>query len=344
MSSIFKKYGKSIGIYIIFFTFLWIGVFIIFPQIFMANYSLWKYDDAKQELLWNKADKLDAQRTKLELGIKTNPKNQKNPQIQIKINNLGKEIKRLDALSAKPMKSYTFDNYKYLFGNSLHRNIFFRTIWSSILVALISLLVCYPLAYYLAQVASKKAKILLFLGIIIPYGVNELTRTFAWFMILSARGIINNFLMYIGLINTPINFFQNNSAAYLGMVYVYVLFMLFPIYNILETLDKNQILAARDLGSSWFNIHRRIVIPYAKPGIAIGVIFVFMLAVGSYAVPSILGGTKGIWFTQIIYSWFFDGGDWNQGCAYALVLLVFCLVFIMTMLKVFKVRLEEVAK
>jgi len=120
--------------------------------------------------------------------------------------------------------------------------------------------------------------------------------------------------------------------------------MVFPMYNTIQTLDKNQIEAARDLGCPWWRIHWRIVIPHAKPGIAVGCIMTFMLAVGTYAVPAILGGTSGIWFTQIIYSWFFDGGNWNQGSAYAFVLLTLCVLFVMLMLRVFRVKMEDIAK
>ncbi len=341
MSKIFKKYGKGLGIYIILTTTLWLSIFIVFPQVLMIDYSLWNYDEKKQEQLWEKADKLDAKRYELELALKQKPQDTK---IKEEMKTIEDKITELDKLSQYPDKIYSTHNYEYLLGNKLHRSIFFKTIWSSILVTIIALITCYPVAYYLAQVANKKAKLLLFIGLIVPYWVDELLRTFAWFMILSYNGIINTTLISIGIIDQPIEFFQNNSAALIGMVYAYILFMLFPIYNTLETLDKNQILAARDLGTSWITIHKKIIIPYAKPGIAVGVIFVFMLTAGTYAVPSILGGTSGIWFTQIIYSWFFDGGNWNQGAAYGLALLVLCISFIILMLKVFKVKLEDMAK
>ncbi len=341
MTKIFKKYGKGLGAYILLSTMLWLSIFIIFPQILMVNYSMWSYDDQAQELRWQEADKLDEKRYELEQILKKEPQNNS---IKKEIKAINSKIAEIDKLSQYPEKVYSAKNYEYLIENKLHRKIFFKTIWSSILVTLIALIVCYPIAYFLAHTASKKGKILLFIGLIIPYWVDELLRTFAWFMLLSYNGVINTALISIGIIDQPIEFFQNNSAALIGMVYAYILFMLFPIYNTLETLDKNQILAARDLGASWITIHKRIIIPYAKPGIAVGTIFVFMLTAGTYAVPSILGGTNSIWFTQIIYSWFFDGGNWNQGATYGLALLVLCISFIMIMLKVFKVKLEDMSK
>jgi spermidine/putrescine transport system permease protein len=111
----------------------------------------------------------------------------------------------------------------------------------------------------------------------------------------------------------------------------------------MESLDRNQIDAARDLGASWLRIHRRIVIPHAKPGIAVGCIMSFMLAAGSIAVPQLLGSPSSFWFTQIIYT-NFECADWNQGAAYATVLAVLCLVFIMVMLRVFRVSLKDFSR
>jgi spermidine/putrescine transport system permease protein len=129
-----------------------------------------------------------------------------------------------------------------------------------------------------------------------------------------------------------------------GMVYAFILFMLLPLYNALETLDRDQLEAARDLGAGTLRIHRRIVIPHAKPGIAVGCIMVFMLAVSSYAVPVILGSPGTRWFTEIIYQWFFEGQNWPQGSAYAFILLVLCLGFILLMMRLFRVGLADIAR
>jgi ABC-type spermidine/putrescine transport system, permease component I len=130
----------------------------------------------------------------------------------------------------------------------------------------------------------------------------------------------------------------------IGMVYAYILFMIFPIYNAIESLDTNQVKAARSLGAGWIRTHYRVIIPHAKPGIATGCIMTFMLAAGSYAVPALLGSPGSRWFTQIIYNWFFEGGDWNQGAAYAFLLLIICISFIGLVMKVFKVGLGDIAR
>ena len=235
-------------------------------------------------------------------------------------------------------------NYFELFSNDANRPIFFKTIWSSILVTMIALIVCYPVAFYLAVSASKETTALLMLGLIVPYWVNEILRTFSWLMLLSSNGLINQALIGIGLTDTPIDWRSGNSAVLIGMVYAYILFMVFPIYNTVETLDKNQIEAARDLGAPRWMIHWTVVIPHAKPGIAVGCIMTFMLAAGSYAVPVMLGSTTSKWFTEIIYDQFYEGGNWGLGSAYAFVLLITCILFIMMMMRLFRVNLQDIAK
>ena len=242
-----------------------------------------------------------------------------------------------------PEDVYTLKNYIVLFSTPLHRAIFLKTIWSSVIVTAVALATCYPIAFYIAKVAKGARLGWILMGLIIPYWINELLRIFAWQLILADQGILNQFLLLLGIISDPINFRAGNGAVIMGMAYAYVLFMVFPLYNAMESLDRNQIDAARDLGSSWLRIHRRIVIPHAKPGIAVGCIMTFMLAAGSIAAPQLLGSPSSFWFTQIIYT-NFETANWNQGAAYAMVLAVLCLVFIMVMLKIFKVSLKDLAK
>ena len=242
-----------------------------------------------------------------------------------------------------PEDIYTLKNYIVLFTNEFHRAIFIKTIWSSVLVTTVALFICYPIAFYLAKVARGARFCWILMGLIIPYWINELLRIFAWQLILADAGVLNKLLLAIEIISSPINFRAGNGAVIMGMVYAYILFMVFPLYNAMESLDRNQIDAARDLGSSWLRIHRRIVIPYAKPGIAVGCIMTFMLAAGSIAAPQLLGSPSSFWFSQVIYT-NFECANWNQGAAYAMVLAFLCLIFIFAMLKIFRVGLKELAK
>jgi spermidine/putrescine transport system permease protein len=239
---------------------------------------------------------------------------------------------------------YTISNYLTLIYNDIHYAIFFKTIWGSVIVTLCSLFVCYPISYFLAQTARPQQASLFMLMLVIPFWINEILRTFSWYIILAYQGPLNALLLWLGIIDEPIRWLTGNGGVVLGMVYAYILFMLFPLYNAIESLDRNQIEAARDLGAPVWRTHWRVVIPHAKPGIAVGCINVFMLAASSYAVPSILGGPGSRWFTEIIYDWFFDGQNWNQGSAYAFILLVLCIVFITVMMRAFRVSMEDIAK
>ncbi|MFQ5773164.1 MAG: ABC transporter permease [Kiloniellaceae bacterium] len=252
-----------------------------------------------------------------------------------------------------PKDVYTLKNYEYLiFGragdeelfNVLHLKVFGRTILASVLVTLFDFAVCYPIAYYMAQVARGGKSRLLVLCLILPFWVNEILRAFAFRILFGTGGVINAVLTGLGLVDQPIDFLRADVGLYAGLSYAYILLMIFPIYNAIESLDHNQIEAARDLGSPWWRIHFRVVMPHAKPGIASGCTMVFMLSAGALAVPQILGGPSSLWFTQIIYQWFNTGGNWPQGSAYAFVLLVSSIVFVLAVMRIFKVKLGEIAK
>ena len=243
-----------------------------------------------------------------------------------------------------PKDTFSLVNYETLFNNKIHLSIFFKTLWSSVLVTALTLLVSYPIAFYLAKVATPQKAALCLLLLIIPFWINEILRTFSWYIILAYKGPLNALLLGLGFIDRPIRFLSGDGGVLVGMVYAYILFMIFPIYNAIESLDTNQIKAARNLGAGWIRTHWRVVIPHAKPGIATGCIMTFMLAAGSYAVPALLGSPGSRWFTQIIYNWFFEGGNWNQGAAYAFLLLIMCIGFIALVMRVFKVGLGDIAK
>ena len=243
-----------------------------------------------------------------------------------------------------PEDVYTLSNYVTLFSNTIHAGVFLRTIAASAFVTFLCLVLCYPMAFFLAKIVQPKNAATLFLLLLIPFWVNEILRSFAWFIILSYQGPLNAALQGLGLIERPIRWLTGGNGVVVGLVYTYLLFMLLPIYNSIQSLDSNQIEAAEDLGSPLWRTHWRVVIPHAKPGIAVGCIMVFMLAVSSYAVPAILGSPGTRWFTEIIYQWFFEGQNWPQGSAYAFILLVLCLVFIILMMKLFKVGLTDIAK
>lgn len=245
----------------------------------------------------------------------------------------------------------TLEQYKSFFvtptdgmWNTNHMGAFVFTILASALVTAFNFAFCYPLAYYMAQAGTAQKVRLIMLALIVPYWVNEILRAFSLRLLLASKGLINQALMGIGITSEPIDFLAIDVGLYVGLSYAYLLVMVFPLYNAIESLDKNQIEAARDLGAPWWKIHRDVVIPYAKPGIASGCTMVFMLAAGSLAAPQFLGGPSTLWFTSIVYDFFFQAFNWPRGAAYAFILLAACIAFVMMMLRLFRVSLGETIK
>ncbi|WP_457649123.1 ABC transporter permease [Profundibacter sp.] len=252
-----------------------------------------------------------------------------------------------------PKDVYTLSNYQHLiYGsdkthstyNTVDLMVFVRTIIAAMAVTIFNIFLCYPLAYFLGQSKGSGFVRLLVVLLIIPYWINEILRAFALRIIFGDSGLLNEALMFLHLTKEPIDFIRQDIALYAGLGYAYILLMLFPMYNVIESLDRNQIEAARDMGASWPRIHRRIVIPHAKPGIVSGATMVFMLSAGALAAPQILGGPSSLWFTQLVYQWFFNSLNWHQGAAYAIVLLVSTIVIVLTVMRIFKVNMGDIGK
>jgi spermidine/putrescine transport system permease protein len=243
-----------------------------------------------------------------------------------------------------PRDVYSFNNYITFIDSPIHINIFGLTVLYSSVVTILCLCLSYPLAYILSKVVRPSSAPTLFLLLLIPLWVSEILRSFAWFIILSYQGPLNAFLLGIGIIDSPIRWIAGFQGVIIGLIYTYVLFMLFPIYNAIQSLDTNQIEASEDLVASLWRTHWRVVIPHSKPGIASGCVMVFMLSAGSVIVPSTLASPGSRWFTEIIQQWMFEGLDWNVGSAYAFLLLVLCIIFVSAVMKLLNVRLVDIAK
>ncbi len=220
----------------------------------------------------------------------------------------------------------------------IHIKVFLITVFISCLVTAICLAAAYPVAYFMAKTISARAAAILLTLALVPLLVSELLRTFAWKIILDYKGVLN------GLLDLQVRWLSGYNGIEVGLVYTYILFMLLPLYSSIQSLDPHQIEAARDLGASRWRMHRRIVIPHAKPGIAAGCVMVFMLSAGSILVPSLLESPNSRWFTQVIQQWFFESQDWHTGSAYAFLLLMLCLGFVAVMLRLFRVRLADIAR
>ena len=243
-----------------------------------------------------------------------------------------------------PKDVYSFNNYLTFFRSPIHISVFFWTVIYSAVVTFICFLIAYPLAYYLSKVSARALVPTIFLLLFIPLWVSEVLRSFAWFIILALKGPLNASLLGLGIIEDPVRWISGFRGVIIGLVYTYVLFMLFPLYNAIQSLDTNQIEAAEDLGAPWWRTHWRVILPHAKPGIASGSVMVFMLSAGSILVPTLLASTNSRWFTEIIQQWMFESQDWNTGSAYAFLLLILCTVFVSVAMRVFRVKLSDIAK
>ena len=220
-----------------------------------------------------------------------------------------------------------------------------RTISFAVVATALALLLCYPIAYKVALATPPRQAVWLFLGLVTPYAIVELMRVYAWTTIIDNQGLVNTVLMWLGAITEPIQFKRMPGTIFLVIVYTYVLFMVFPIYNVMSTLDRNQIEAARDLGAPAWRVHARIIIPHAKPGIAVGCIATFMLAAGAFSVPRIISrGLQAEWFGQTIYNKFFESENSNVGAAYSFTYTLVCFLLVGLFMWIMRTRLKDFAR
>ncbi len=219
-----------------------------------------------------------------------------------------------------------------------------RTLTFAVLATALALVLCYPIAYKVALATPPDKAVWLFLGLVIPYAIVELMRVYAWTTIIDNQGLLNGVLAWLGVAD-PIQFKRFPATIFVVIVYTYVLFMVFPIYNVMSTLDRNQIEAARDLGAGALRVHRRIVIPHSKPGIAVGCIATFMLAAGAFSVPRIISrGLQAEWFSQTIYNKFFESENSNVGAAYSFTYTLVCFVIVGLFMWIMRTRLKDFAR
>lgn len=225
--------------------------------------------------------------------------------------------------------SFSLENYK-LFFNPLYIGVTIR----SIVLALISTLLClifgYPIAYIISKISSKHRNTILLL-FILPMWMNMLLRTYAWMTILGNNGLINNFLVLIGL--QRLSLLYNDSAIIIGMVYNFLPFMVLPIYTALSKMDKKLIEASQDLGASSKITFSKVILPLSMPGVISGIIMVFMPAVSSFVIPRLLGGNKKAFIGTLIEKLFLVTGNWNFGSAIAIIMMIIILLSMSVMNK-----------
>jgi len=239
---------------------------------------------------------------------------------------------------------FTLENYTMFFKEKIYWYTFLNTVAYAIAITLLAFVVTFPIAFYLTKVVSRKYASFLTLLLLIPLWIGELVTIYGWVIILGDHGVINETLKWLGIIDKPIELLYTNFSMSIGLLYMSMLFMIVPVMTTLESLDDSLIEAASDLGASKFTIFRRIIIPHATPGIINGSIIVFMLVIGDYVAPNILGGKSNLWFTEQIYNQFLSTFNWNQGSAFGFLLLVISSAVIWLALKLSGQKLEKVGQ
>ncbi|MGH7264338.1 MAG: ABC transporter permease [Candidatus Rokuibacteriota bacterium] len=215
---------------------------------------------------------------------------------------------------------FTLEHYAKLFAEPAYLRAFRNTVEISVGVTLISLVLGYPLAYLMAAV-SGRVRALLIVLVLVPFWTSILVRTFAWMVILGKQGLVNQLLVGWGLVDRPVALIYNMVGVQIGMVHVLLPFMVFPLYSVMARIDVALVAAARSLGASPRQAFLRVFFPLSLPGMTAGCVLVFLMAVGFYITPALLGGEGQVTFATLIELVVRDLLDWNFGASLGVFLL-----------------------
>jgi spermidine/putrescine transport system permease protein len=253
-------------------------------------------------------------------------------------------ILSLRARVAPRVYELSLAQYRTFIDEPLYWHTFVRTAVMSIVATTTTLAIAFPAAWYIAKIARGQARSLLFVLCLIPFWVSETVRTLGWMILLRESGVLPRVLVDLGLAAAPPELLYHDATILVGLVYTSMLFMVVPLVSTLDSLDDSLIEAAYDLGARPFAVMRDIVIPHAAPGIAAGSIVVFMLTLGNYLTPTLLGGKNSLWFTEQIYTQFITRFNWEQGAAFGFLLLVLSTLIVWLGLKLTRQRFGDVMR
>jgi spermidine/putrescine transport system permease protein len=223
------------------------------------------------------------------------------------------------------LHNWNVQNYLQLIRNPIYLSVLYRSIRIAGAVTLLALLLGYPLAYFLSFHAAKR-KDLLYQLVIIPLWASYLVRGYAWKTILGSDGVLNGLLQYLHVTRHPVEFFLYSPfAVVLTLTHIYTPFTFLPIYASLEHVPRNLVEASHDLGASPWSTFRRIILPLSMPGVLAGATFAFVLTLGDFLAPLLVGGASGIMISNIVVSLFGAAYNWPLGAAISLCMLLFVL-------------------
>lgn len=218
-----------------------------------------------------------------------------------------------------------FENFVFLTQDSLYWKAYLSSLFIALVSTVLTLMIGYPVAYGMARAPEEWRPTLMML-IILPFWTSFLIRVYAWMGILSQEGFLNQFLLWTGIISTPLTILNTTTAVYIGIVYTYLPFMVLPIYAALDRLDGSLIEAAEDLGCSRLSAFWLVTIPMSRNGIIAGCFLVFIPALGEFVIPSLLGGSGTLMIGKVLWEEFFSNRDWPVASAVAVVLLLILII------------------
>jgi putrescine transport system permease protein len=219
----------------------------------------------------------------------------------------------------------TLDNYTFLLTDKLYIVTYLKSVFMAAVATILCLMLGFPMAYGIARAETSTRNILLLL-IILPFWISFLLRVFAWMGLLNNYGVINNVLLWLGVIEQPLQLIYTDLAIYLGLVYSYLPFMVLPLYATLERMDPDLVEASQDLGASPSQAFRDTTWPLARPGVIAGCLLVFIPAMGEYVIPYLLGGPESLMIGRVLFDEFFVNRDWPLASSVAIVLLMLLVV------------------
>jgi putrescine transport system permease protein len=218
-----------------------------------------------------------------------------------------------------------FQNFMLVVEDELYLAAFLNSLWVALVCTVLCLLLGYPMAYAIAT-ARERWRVLLLLLIVLPFWTSFLIRVYAWMGILKQNGLLNHFLIWLGVIDQPLTILHTQLAVYIGVVYSYLPFMILPLYANLTRLDFSLLEAAADLGCRPWRAFLKITLPLSLPGIVAGSMLVFIPVVGEFVIPDLLGGPRSLMVGKMLWTEFFSNKDWPLASALAIVLLALLVV------------------
>lgn len=216
-------------------------------------------------------------------------------------------------------------NYIFLSEDSLYLAAYLGSLKIALFSTIICLLLGYPMALAIARAPREKQLVYLLL-VMMPTWTAILIRVYAWMGILSTNGLLNNFLMWTGLVSSPLEILNTNTAVYIGVVYAYLPFMVLPLYANLVKHDHSLLEAAMDLGAGRLKAFWKVTVPLSKTGIIAGSMLVFIPVVGEFVIPELLGGPETLMIGKILWQEFFNNRDWPVAAALAIIMLAILLI------------------